>query len=223
MSSIIRGAALGAVCALLTTAMPACNNSTGFGGFVGNTPNTNEQVLFKVLGTVSTPFTLLISDARASWSVQGNVPMQIAIANNQLPVQMIATKLSNDNSLLSVQITKGFNILTLSSTTAPYGTVSVQTAVSGSNTLPGAANPDVRIFVSGAFGERMQALVEDQSVGFVFQTVAPTLFLFDGPNGKVDGQINQKNDIGPITANMTINGQLVATKSGGPLVVIRQP
>jgi hypothetical protein len=222
-SFVLRGAALGAMCALLATAMPACNNNTGFGGFVGNTPNTTPQILFKVLGTVGTPFTLLISDARSSWTLQGNVPLQVAIVNNQLPARMIATKLSNDNNLLSLQITKGFNIVSLSSTSLPYGTASVQTSTSGSNTLPGSANPDLRIFVSGAFGERMQSLVEDQSVGFVFQTIAPTLFLFDSPNGKIDGQFSQKNNVGPITANITSNGQLLVTKTAAPLLVIRQP
>jgi hypothetical protein len=223
MRSTLRGVALGALCLLLATGVPACNNATGFGGFVGNTPNTNEQVLFKVLGTVGTPFTLLINDQNASWSVQGNVPMQIAMANNVPPVRMVATKLANDNSLLSVQITSGFTILTLSSTSQPYGTVSVQTSTTQNNSVPPAAFPDVRIFVSGSFGERMQSLIEDQEVGYVFQTIAPTLFLFESPSGKVDGQFNQKNSLGPIITNMTYNGQLVATESGQPFVLIRQP
>jgi hypothetical protein len=223
MRSTLRGAALGALCILLAAGMPACNNSTGFGGFVGNTPNTNEQVLFKVLGTVGTPFTMLINDKNASWSVQGNVPMQIAIANNVPPVRMLATKLANDNTLLSVQITRGFSILTLSSTSQPYGTVSVQTNSSQNNSVPPAAFPDVRVFVRGSFGERMQSLIEDQQVGYVFQTIAPTLFLFESPNGKVDAQFNQKNSIGPIIVNMTYNGELVATESGQPFVLIRQP
>jgi hypothetical protein len=223
MRSTLRGAALGALCCLLAAAMPACNNSTGFGGFVGNTPNTNQQVLFKVLGTTGTPFTLLINDQNESWNVQGNVPMQIAMANNTPPVRMLATKLASDNSLLSVQITRGYSILTVSSTSRPYGTVSVQTNTTQSNAIPPAAYPDVRIFVRGSFGERMQSLIEDQNVGFVFQTIAPTLFLFEAPNGKVDGQFTQKNSLGPIVVNMTYNGELVATQSGEPFVVIRQP
>jgi hypothetical protein len=223
MRSVLRLAALGALSCLLAAGMPACNNATGFGGFVGNTPNTNEQVLFKVLGTTGTPFTLLINDQNQSWSVQGNVPMQIAIANGVPPVRMLATKLASDNSLLSVQITQGYKILTVSSTSQPYGTVSVQTNSNQNNSVPPAAYPDVRIFVTGSFGERMESLIEDQSVGYVFQTIAPTLFLFEFPNGKVDGQFTQKNSLGPIVTNMTYNGELVATQSGEPFVVIRQP
>jgi hypothetical protein len=223
MRSTLRGAALGALCLMLAAGMPACNNATGFGGFVGNTPNTNEQVLFKVLGTNGTAFTLLINDQNASWNVQGNIPMQIAMANNVPPVRMVATKLANDNSLLSVQITRGYTILTVSSTSQPYGTVSVQTNSSQNNSVPPAAYPDVRIFVRGSFGERMQSLIEDQQVGYVFQTIAPTLFLFESPNGKVDGQFTQKNSLGPIIANMTYNGELIATQSGQPNIVIRQP
>jgi hypothetical protein len=223
MRSNLRGAALGALCVLLAAGMPACNNSTGFGGFVGNTPNTNQQVLFKVLGTIGTPFTLLINDQNQSWRVQGNVPMQIAITNYVPPVRMLATKLASDNSLLSVQITRGYSILTLSSTSQPYGIVSVQSNSSQNNTVPPSAYPDVRIFVRGSFGERMQSLIEDQSVGYIFQTIAPTLFLIESPDGKVDGQFQQKNNLGPIVVNMTYNGELIATESGEPFVVIRQP
>jgi hypothetical protein len=223
MRSTLRGVALGLLFMALAIAMPACNNATGFGGFVGNTPNTSAQILFKVLGTVGTPFTLLINDQNASWSVQGNVPLQIAMANNVPPIRMVATKLASDNSLLSVQITQGYTVKTVSSTSQPYGTVTAQTGSGKTISVPPAAFPDVRIFVKGSFGERMQSLIEDQQVGFVFQTIAPTLFLFEAPNGKVDGQFNQKNSLGPIIVNMTYNGQLVATESGQPFVVIRQP
>ncbi len=223
MRSTLPVAALVGLCCLLAAGMPACNNSTGFGGFVGNTPNTNEQILFKVLGTKGTPFTLLINDQNVSWNVRGTVPMQIAVVNGVLPVRMLATKLASDNSLLSVQITQGFKIRTVSSTSQPYGTVSVQTSGNQDNSVPPAAFPDVRIFVRGSLGERMQALIEDQQVGFVFQTIAPTLFLFESPSGKVDGQFNQKNSLGPIIVNMTYNGGLVATESGEPFVLIRQP
>lgn len=223
MRSILRGAVLGILCLWMAAGMPACNNATGFGGFVGNTPNTNQQVLFKILGTIGTPFTVLVNDNNASWSAQGSVPMQVVLANGAPPFRLVATKLSSDNSLLSVQITQGYTVVTLGSTSQPFGTVSVQTGTSKTLSVPPGAYPDLRIFVSGAFSEKMQSLIEDQSVGYVFQTIAPTLFLFESPDGKVDGQFQQKSSLGPIVANMTYNGELVATKSGEPTLVIRQP
>src|SRR5712691_8185187 len=61
---------------LLATSLAACNNSlSGFGGFVGNTPNVSTQTQFKVLGTVGTPFTLIISNANQSWTVPGSIPL----------------------------------------------------------------------------------------------------------------------------------------------------
>jgi hypothetical protein len=223
--STVRCAILGAICLCLAAGVAACNNVTGFGGFVGNTPNTTPQIIFKVLGTIGTPFTVTVTDANVSWNAQGAVPLQIALANYTPPVQLIATKLSNDNNLLSIQITRGFNILTLSSTSQPFGTVTARTPTGLKTPIQVSppANPDVRIGVTGSFGERMEVLIEDEETGYVFETIAPTLFLFEGPKGKIDAQLTQKNDLGPIVTNMTYNGELVATKSGEPFVVIRQP
>jgi len=214
--------ATAALAALLMVAAGACNNSlTGFGGFVGNTPNTKPQTLFKVLGDVGTPFTLTISDTRSSWVVGGNVPLSVGIVNNAPPVRMFATKLANDNSLMSLEISNGSSIFQLSSTTAPFGSISIQNGGQLKQIAP-PANPDLRVAVLGPFGERFQALVEDQHVGYVVNTIrGPALFLFDSPEGPVDAQLSQFQNFGPFTANITQNGKVVASGVGGPFLVIR--
>ncbi len=220
-------AALAIVLAWLTT-LAACNNNyVGFAGFVGNTPPTSPETIFKVLGTVGTPFTLLVSNARSSWQVHGNVPLNVTIINNisvngLTPARLIATKLSNDNNLLSLQITSGFNVLAASSTSAPYGTVAIQTGTPLVQIAP-QASPDLRIFVYGPFGERFQGLIEDSQVGFAVNQRVPALFLFDTPNGKIDGNFTQIQSFGPFAINMTFNGLVVATAQGFPNVIIRQP
>lgn len=208
--------------------LTACNASTiGVSGFVGNTPPTADASLFKALGTVGTPFTILVSNSRSSWKVQGTVPMNIAILNNPNtssvipPALLVATKLSNNNNLLSLQAANGFNILAVSSTTAPYGTVTVQTE--GMQQIAPKANPDVRIFVYGPAGERFQGVVEDSAVGFVINNRVPTLFLFDSPDGKIDGNFTQIQSFGPFAINLSYDGQIVANASGIVNVIIRQP
>ena len=211
------------LCALLA----ACNsNQTGFGGFVGNTPPVPPSTGFKVLGNLGVPFALTISNANSSWNVYGVVPENVWIVNNTTPVRMLATKLANNNSLLSLEIDNGGNILTLESTTAPYGFVSVQTPGGTLNTIQPQAVPDLRIYVNGPLGERFQALVEDKTIGFITNTRAPAVFLFDGPSGKVDGQFTQTQNFGSFSIDMTsgVNGtDEITTAGGGPFVIIRQP
>ena len=51
-------------------------------------------------------------------------------------------------------------------------------------------------------------------------------FLFDGPNGTVDGQFQQTQNFGVFAIAMTsgVGGtDVIATASGGPFVVIKQP
>ncbi len=210
------------------TGLSACNNNyIGFAGYVGNTPPTSPETVFKVLGTVGTPFTLLISNARSSWQVQGNVPLNINIVNSpmingQTTARMVATKLSSDNNLLSLQITNGFTVMGAVSTSAPYGTITAQTVTPLTQIAPH-AQPDVRIFVFGPAGERFSGLVEDSQIGYLVNQRVPALFLFDSPNGKIDGQFTQIQSFGPFAINMTYNGVVVATAKGFPFVVIRQP
>jgi hypothetical protein len=210
----------------LCVAVAACNNSLGgFGGFVGNTPPVPPSTGFKVLGNIGTQFTLTISNANSSWIVPGTIPLNLWVVNNQTPVRMIATKLANDNSLMSLEVDNGGVILNLQSTTAPYGVVSVQTGGT-LTTLQPQAVPDLRIYVNGPLGQRFQALVEDKATGFVTNTRAPAVFLFDGPNGTVDGQFQQTQNFGVFAIAMTsgVGGtDVIATAGGGPFVVIKQP
>ena len=219
-------ATLWSAAAALCLILAACNNSlSGFGGFVGNTPNVPPETGFKVLGNVGTPFTLTISNANSTWVVPGTIPLNAWIANNQTPCRMIATKLSNDNSLMSLEIDRGGAIISLSSSNAPFGVVSIQTGGT-LNTLSPLAIPDVRIYVNGPFGQRFQALVEDSKVGFITNTRAPAVFLFDNPDGKIDGQFQQTQNFGSFASNITTgpNGtNVVTTQSGGPFIIIRQP
>jgi hypothetical protein len=217
---------LRSLAAVLCMAAAACNNSLGgFGGFVGNTPPVPPSTGFKVLGNVGTQFTLTISNANSSWIVPGVIPLNVWIVNNATPVRMIATKLANDNTLMSLEIDNGGVILSLQSTTAPYGVVSIQTG-GILTTLAPQAIPDLRIYVNGPLGQRFQALVEDRTTGFVTNTRAPAVFLFDGPNGTVDGQFQQTQNFGVFAVAMTsgVGGSdVIATASGGPFVVIKQP
>src|SRR5262249_61696975 len=127
-------------------------------------------------------------NANSSWLVPGTIPLNVWIVNNQTPVRMIATKLANDNSLMSLEVDNGGVILNLQSTSAPYGVVSVQTGGTIA-TLQPQAIPDLRIYVNGPLGQRFQALVEHKTVGFVTNTRAPSAFLFDGPNGTLNGHV----------------------------------
>jgi hypothetical protein len=91
-----------------------------------------------------------------------------------------------------------------------------------------AANPDLRIFVAGPAKAPYSALVEDSQTGFVIDDHAPTLIMFDTPNGKVDGNFFATNrNFGTFTLIMTLgtppNNQVVATVVQGPNALIRQP
>jgi len=210
--------------AVLAISVASCNNNQGgFSGSVGNTPNGPPLTSYRILGTPGTPFTATVSNARSSWTLQGNVPLSMIICNNVLPARIIATKTSSDSNLMSVQIINGNHVLETASTQAPFGIVSLQT---GGQAIPIAphANPDLRIFVAGPVATPYTALVEDIQTGFVIKETAPTLIFFDTPNGKVDGTFfgNGRN-FGTFTINMTLNGLVVASVTGGPNVIIREP
>ena len=213
-----------ALVTVLAISIASCNNNQGgFSGNVGNTPNGPPLTSYRILGTPGTPFTATVSNARSSWTLQGNIPLSMLICNNILPARIIATKTSSDANLMSVQIASGSHLLETASTQAPFGTVSLQT---GSQTIPIAphANPDLRIFVAGPVASSFTALVEDIQTGFVIKESAPAFIFFDTPNGKVDGTFfgNGRN-FGTFTINMTLNGVEVASVTGGPNVIIREP
>jgi hypothetical protein len=219
---LVRIFSMSALGAALAISIAACNNQTGFSGSVGNTPNGPKLTSYELLGSVGTPFTATISDSRSSWTLQGNVPLSVTICNNILPARIVATKTASNNNLLSVEIITGNHVADLQSTTAPFGTVSVQVAGTLS-TLPPPANPDLRIFAAGPANEHFQALVEDIDTGFIVQTRLPSVILFDTPNGKVDATFFGNQDFGFFTLNMTLNGLVVASVMKGPNATIRQP
>ncbi|HLI80723.1 MAG TPA: hypothetical protein VKV03_12120 [Candidatus Binataceae bacterium] len=206
--------------------MPGCNS--GFGAFqegVGNTPNRPPLAALRVLGQPGLQFSAQISDADATWGVRAAVPLSIVIVNNVTPVRMVATKQSGGNGLLSLQLTSGFVVVATSATSDPYGTVSLQNNPThpGFAPPPPDANPDVRLFVRGPLTERFAGLFEDSVKGFEISDRAPTLFLFDNPDGAVDATVTQIQTLGPFDLELLLNGIVVATAHGGPTVTIRQP
>jgi len=215
---------LAALAAALAAMMAACSgaNVGAFSGGVGNTPDVPPETTFKILGKVGTPFTATVSNSRSSWVVQGATPMNIVIVNNVLPVRIVATKRSNDTRLISLEVLNGVQIIALSSTSQPFGTASVQTKGTLA-TLSPAADRDVRIFVRAPFGEAFTGIVEDVSKAFIVQSRVPALFLFDSPEGKVDAEFTQLQDLGLFHVNLTVSGQVVASAIAGPTVDIREP
>jgi hypothetical protein len=182
------------------------------------------QTSFRVQGTPHTPFSALVTDTQASWTVQGITPLDIVILNNQPPARMFATKLSADSALLSVAIlTYGTVTVGVDSTTEPFGTVVVQTAT-GLEEVAASANPDTRFYVKGAAGEYFNGLIEDKKIGFNLSNYVRTLFLFENPSGKVDGLFSLTNtNQGPLAIDLSINGQVVVSGSGEPKVQIVAP
>jgi len=210
--------------ALVALAMVYASCS-GFGptsGGVGGTPPEPPESTFKLLGAIGTPFVATVSNSRSSWDIRGSVPLTIVIVHNLLPARMVATKLSSDHALLSLEATRAFSVVAYSSTSAPFGIAQVQ--MSGTvDPLPPSASPDIRIFVKGPAAERFQGLLEDDDTAFIVQSRVPTLFLFDTPNGKVSGQFEQIQKLGAFSVNLSVDGSIVAKAAGEPKVTIRQP
>ena len=206
--------------------LPGCNGGLGaFQAGVGNTPNQPPLAAFRILGQPGLQFTATVSDATSTWQVGGSVPLNIVIVNNQTPVRMTVTKQSGGNGILSVQLTVGFNVQAISSTNDPYGTATMQNNPSrpGFAPAPAPANPDVRLFVRGPATERYSGLFEDKTTAFILSDRAPTLVLFDNPNGAVDATLTQIQNLGPFNVDLLLNGAVVAHATGGPTITIRQP
>ena len=222
MRYLARTKGMGVLCIALALALPACNNQSGFSGAVGNTPNGPRLASYEIVGTIGTPFTATVADTRSSWTFQGNVPLSVFLCNNDLPAQVIATKTTSSSALLSLEIINANHVAELQSTSAPFGTVSVQAGGTLTSIAP-PADPDLRLFVSGPFAQRYQALVEDSKSGFIISSRAPTLIMFDQPDGKVDATFFGAQNFGTFTVNMTLGGIVVATVKQGPNATIRQP
>jgi len=215
-----------ALLSALLLLIPGCNG--GFGAFqegVGNTPNRPPLAAFRILGEPGLQFSALVSDDDATWQIRASVPLSIVIVNNLTPVRMVATKQSGGSGLLSLQLTSGFIVNATSSTSDPYGIVTLQNSPihPGFEPPPPEANPDVRLFVRGPLTERFSGLFEDSVKGYTISDRAPTLFLFDNPSGAVDATVTQIQDLGPFSLQLLFNGAVVATARGGPTVTIRQP
>jgi hypothetical protein len=223
MRHLMRTLSITAVWAALAVCLAACNNQTGFSGSVGNTPNGPKLPSYQILGTTGTPFTATISDARSFWTFQGNVPLSISIANPPSnEAQLVVTKTVGDNSLLSAEIITANHPKDFQETMAPFGTVTVQNGMQ--TAVPSAAAPDLRISLLGPLNVKYQALVEDRATGFIIQARAPTLIVFDTPNGAVDATFFGPNNHTTFTANMTLDGIVVVpTFSHGPDLTIKQP
>lgn len=213
---------MSALGAAIAFSVAACNNQTGFSGSVGSTPNGPALASYELLGTVGTPFTATVSDTRSSWTFQGNVPLSIVICNNLLPAAIVATKTASNSNLLSLEIIHGNHVAALQSTSAPFGTVSLQVGGTLSSIAP-PADPDLRIFAAGPSQARYTALVEDITTGFLISARAPTLVLFDTPDGKVDATFFGNQNYGTFDLNMTLGGVVVATVVHGPNATIREP
>ena len=225
---LLRTLSWSALGATLAVSVAACNNQTGFSGSVGNTPNGPPLASYEILGTVGTPFTAIVSDTRSSWAFQGNVPLSVIICNNILPARIVATKTSVNSNLLSLEILSGGHVAELQSTSAPFGTVSVQVGGTLNSIAPPAGSlpnnsPDLRIFVSGPLNLSYSALVEDITTGFVINSRAPTLILFDTPDGKVDATFFGTPSFPTFTVDMTLDGVVVASVMQGPNATIREP
>ena len=212
--------------AMLAVVLPGCNQ--GFGAFqagVGNTPNKPPLAAFRILGQPGLQFSAIVSDTTSTWQIRGAIPMNIIIINNQTPVRMIATKQSPGGGILSLQLTLGFKVLDVSSTSDPFGTASLQNNPQhpGFAPPPPPANPDVRLFVKGPLAERFSGIFEDQDTAFIVSDRVPALFLFESPNGAVDATVTQIQNFGPFNMDLLFNNGVVAHASGGPTVTIRQP
>ena len=219
---------LAVVFVIFATTLTAC--SGGIGAFqtgVGNTPNKPPGTAYRVLGQPGLPFSAILSDSTSSWAIQGAVPLNIVLVNQPefAPTRMIATKQTGGFGILSLQLTVGFRVRSISSTSDPYGTATIQ-----SNTdLPGfappapPANPDVRLLVKGPLTERFSGLFEDQATGHIISDRAPALILFEQPNGKVDATLMQIQNLGPFDVVLLLNGvQIGPEVHGGPTVTIRE-
>ncbi len=198
--------------------MAAC----GIGGTVGG-GSISPEISFRVQGTNNTPFTALITDTLASWTVNSVTPVAIVILNVNPPVRIYATKLKGNSAILTVQAVSGpDDNLSIASTDAPFGTVVTQTGMLDEIAPP--AVPDARFFVKGSTGESFNGLIQDLNSGFALNDFVRTIFLFEHPTGRVDGYFNlTSDDLGPLDVDLAIGGRVVANASGDPSVQIRAP
>jgi hypothetical protein len=202
------------LCGLLAA---GCNP---LGGSTIVAPNIPPQTSFQIVGTPGTPFMATISDTRASYNFTGVIPLSVVIINNLPPVRMVAVKLVNTRALMSLEIVSGFTPFAVSSTSEPFGSASVQLGGTLAAFAP-ATNPDVRFYVKAPPGELFTGLIEDQNTAYAIQATAPTLFLFESPQGSFDGFFQQAFNLGNFVIDLSVNGAVIATGIGGPTITVR--
>jgi hypothetical protein len=188
----------------------------------GSTPNVASQTSFRFVGNVGTPFVATVSDTRSSWRFNGVVPLNVIIANGQTANRIVATKLTNDTRLLSVEMIKGIGVDSVSSTFANYGLV-VGSVGGELDALGPAANPDVRFYVKAPPNGVYNALVEDESNAFILQSAAPTIIFYDSPNGnsqsgRVDGLFTDVTG-GSLSIDLTFNKAIVHAGGSGTVSI----
>ena len=213
--------------------LAGCGGAFGVGNSTspGSTPNIAAQTSYRIVGTVGTPFVATISDARSSWQVHGTVPLSIVIVQDKPPERVLVTKTVGDHSLVSIEITTGFSVKLLASTSDPFGTAVGGVNQGGGNgallALAPPADPDVRFFVKSPYVNVYNALIEDQTHGEVVQSRVPSLILFDSPNngasGRVDGIFNEVNFLGPFAIDLIFNGAVVKSSAGGTSATLKFP
>ncbi len=206
-----------------TSGCVTTQSGTSIGGFGGCVTGdvVSPQTSFQILGDAGTPFTAVISDTNVSYTINGVVPLSVVLVNSHPPIRMEATKLMNSSALLSLEIVFGNTIEQISSTQAPFGSVSVQTGTLNAMAQP--ATYDVRFMVNQPAGQPFQSLIEDTSNGFETAATAPALLLFEGASGRVDGQFQQLTREGSFDIDLLINGAFVANVTGQSNVTIKSP
>jgi hypothetical protein len=210
--------------AMLAFACAACGGAFGTANPTapGNTSQIAAENSLWVLGTPGTPFEALVTDSSQSWSFRGVVPEAVVIVNNAPGTQMTVTKLTNNSALMTTELFNGATLVAEASTNDPFGTTVVQT-FGGLTGIAPHANPDIRIFMKGPSGGLLNGLVEDLALSFVFEARAPTLFLFEHPDARVDAIINSVDQAGTIIADIQSNGVVAVEAVGGPRLLIKYP
>ena len=216
--------AAAALIALSLAALCGCNGfGSGNATQPGNTPNVAAQTSFRMVGNVGTPFVATVSDQRSSWEIRGVVPLNVIIANGNSPARVVATKLTNDTQLLSVEVISGFGVASISSTFANYGMV-VGSVNGKLNALAPRASPDARFYINGPASAVFNATVEDESTAYVLQSRAPCVILYDSPNsnsltGRVDGLFNLVSGGGTLSIDLSFDGNVVHAGGSGTVTI----
>jgi hypothetical protein len=221
-------AALAMLCGF-ALAQSGCGNLSGCGGLTGfgNAPFTGcgggqgipPQSSVNFVGTNGTVFRAIVSDTVASYTLQATVPLKLIYVNNVPPLRVLATNLSPNGHVLSVQALSGFTTTQLATTSVQGSTVSVNVG----GPLPAIAAPpvcDVRFIVSGPPNQAYEALLEQNNNAYENLTTAPTYYLLGRASGDVDGVFTEISPyFGAINVQLVINGVLNDIGAGNNFTV----